>query len=114
MRNLISHFRQTLRPLIKSPGFTITAILILGLGIGANTAIFSLINSTLLNPLPYPHPERLVQLFQPFRNFDRFSFDYPDFLDFRTSQRAFEALTAFLNDDFNLAGRGEPQRISSP
>jgi len=112
MRNLISHFRQTLRPLIKSPGFTITAILILGLGIGANTAIFSLINSTLLNPLPYPHPERLVQLFQPFRNFDRFSFDYPDFLDFRTSQRAFEALTAFLNDDFNLAGRGEPQRIS--
>jgi putative ABC transport system permease protein len=99
-------------PLVKSPGFAITAILILGVGIGANTAVFSLINSTLLNPLPYPHPERLVQLFQPFRNFDRFSLDYPDYLDFRSSQRAFEGLTAFVNDDFNLAGRGEPQRIS--
>ena len=112
MRSLISRLRQTIRPLFKSPGFTITAILILGLGIGANTAIFSLINGALLKPLPYPHAERLVQLFQPFRNFDRFSFDYPDYLDYRAGQHTFAGLTALINDDFNLAGRGEPQRIS--
>ena len=112
MRSLISRLPRILRPLIKSPGFTITAILILGLGIGANTAIFSLINGALLKPLPYPHPERLVQLFQPFRNFDRFSFDYPDYLDYRAGQHTFAGLTALINDDFNLAGRGDPRRIS--
>src|ERR1700733_1998330 len=112
MRSLISRLRQTIRPLFKSPGFIITSILILGLGIGANTAIFSLINGALLKPLPYPHAERLVQLFQPFRNFDRFSFDYPDYLDYRAGQHTFAGLTALINDDFNLAGRGEPQRIS--
>jgi hypothetical protein len=56
----MSGLHQTLRLLLKSPGFTITAILILGFGIGANTAIFSLINSVLLKPLPYPEPDRLV------------------------------------------------------
>ena len=62
MRGLFESLRQTVRVLLKAPGFTITAILILGFGIGANTAIFSLINAVLLKPLPYPQPERLVKI----------------------------------------------------
>ena len=112
MRSLISHLRHTIRLLVRTPGFTITAILILGLGIGANTAIFSLINGVLLKPLPYPHPERLVQLFQPFRNFDRVRLSYPDYLDFSANQHSFDALAVYRQDDFNLSGRGDPVRIS--
>ena len=63
MRSLISHLRLTVRLLLKSPGFTITAVLILGLGIGANTAIFSLINGVLLKPLPYPQGDQVGQNF---------------------------------------------------
>ena len=112
MHPLISHLRRTLRLFAKSPGFTITAILILGAGIGANTAIFSLIEDVLLKPLPYPHPEQLVQIFQPFGDFDVDDVDYPDYLDFRANQHSFQELAVFRNDDFNLAGRGEPERIS--
>ena len=82
MRSLISYFGHTIRRLAKSPGFTVTAVLILGLGIGANTAIFSLISGVLLKPLPYPHPERLVNVFEPFANFDRANINYRDYLDY--------------------------------
>jgi putative ABC transport system permease protein len=112
MRSLISHLRLTIRLLLKSPGFTIMAILIFGLGIGANTAIFSLVNGVLLKPLPYPHPERLVQIFQPFQNFDQVDLSYPDYVDFSANQHSFDSMTAFLPEDFNLSGRGEPERIS--
>jgi putative ABC transport system permease protein len=112
MPNLISYLRQTIRLLIKTPGFTITAILIFGVGIGANTAIFTLVNGVLLKPLPYAHSERLVQIFQPFRNFDRLPLSYPDYLDFNAGQHSFDALLAYVHDDFNLTGRGEPERIS--
>jgi putative ABC transport system permease protein len=112
MRSLISHLRQTIRLLAKSPGFTITAILILGLGIGANTAIFSLINGALLKPLPYPHPERLFQLFQPFQGFNNVDFNYADYLDYSANQHSFGGLTVFRRDDFNVSGRGIPERIS--
>jgi putative ABC transport system permease protein len=101
-----------LRLFVKSPGFAITAILILGIGIGANTAIFSLIEAVLLKPLPYPNPDQLVLIFQPFRNFDQIPLDYPDYLDFRKGQHSFQELAVGTNDDFNLAGRGNPERIS--
>jgi putative ABC transport system permease protein len=111
MRSLISHLRHTLRLFVKSPGFTVTAIAILGLGIGANTAIFSLVEAVLLKPLPYPHSEQLMQIFQPFRDFDQDDVDYPDYLDFKANQHSFQDLAVFRNDDFNFAGRGDPERI---
>ena len=112
MRTLISHLRHTIRLLIRTPGFTIVAIVILSVGIGANTAIFSLVNGVLLKPLPYPHAERLVQLFQPFRNFERIPLSYPDYVDFAASQHSFDGLMIYRAEDFNLSGRGAPQRIS--
>jgi putative ABC transport system permease protein len=112
MRSLISHLRHTIRRLVKSPGFTITAILILGLGIGGNTTIYSVIEAVLLKPLPYPHPEQLVQVYQSFRSFDRLPLDYPDYVDLKAGQHAFQQMALSLGDDFTLTGHGNPQLIS--
>jgi putative ABC transport system permease protein len=105
--------RHTIRLLLKSPGFTITAILILGFGIGANTAIFSLINSVLLKPLPYPQPDRLVEVFQPLRNIQKFYVCYPDYQDFLASQRSFEDLALIYSDDVILTGQGDAAHLSA-
>jgi hypothetical protein len=91
MRGLFESLRQTIRGLLKAPGFTITAILILGFGTGANTAIFSLINAVLLKSLPYAHPQRLVVISMPYRSDPRTPFDYPDFLDIAAAQTCFDS-----------------------
>ncbi|MBV8813661.1 MAG: ABC transporter permease [Verrucomicrobia bacterium] len=111
MHGLISHLRHTIRLLVKSPGFTITAIVILGLGIGTNTAIFSLINGVLLKPLPYPDPERLVRIFQPTHEVQEMNMAYSDYLDFRAGQHTLRDLTVFYQDDFQVVGNGDPERI---
>jgi putative ABC transport system permease protein len=103
--------RHTLRLLLKSPGFTVTAVLILGFGIGANTAIFSLINSVLLKPLPYPRADRLVEIFQPLRTIQKFYVCYPDYLDFCATQRSFSDLAATCNEDLILTGRGDAAHL---
>jgi putative ABC transport system permease protein len=112
MRTLISHLRRTLRLLVKSPGFTITAILILGLGIGGNTAIYSVVEAVLLKPLPYPHPEQLVQVYQSYRSFNQLPLDYPDYADLKVGQHSFQEMALSLNDDFTLTGQGNPELIS--
>ena len=104
--------RRTIRLLLKSPAFTITAILILAFGIGANTAIFSLINSVLLRPLPYPRADQLVEVFQPLRNLQRFRMCYPDYLDFRANQHSFQNLAVSYNDDLVLTGQGDPAHLT--
>jgi putative ABC transport system permease protein len=111
MRTLISNFRYTIRRLQKSLGFTVTAVLILGLGIGANTAIFSLVNGVLLKPLAYPRADRLFVLHRPFKNSNSGGFDYPDFTDYCASQHSFIALAAFTWDGFNLGGSGPAEQV---
>jgi len=111
MRGLVSHLRYTMRLLLKSPGFTITAVLILGLGIGANTAIFSLVNGVLLKPLPYPNADRLFHLYHTHRTSNTNPFDYPDFADYCAAQHSFSGLAAFGSDWFHLAGRGPIEQI---
>ena len=81
MGRLLPSLRYTLRLLLKSPGFTITAVLVLGFGIGVNTAIFSLIDNVLLKPLPFPDPDRLVQITEPCQNNMGTNVDYPDYAD---------------------------------
>ncbi|HEU5409457.1 MAG TPA: ABC transporter permease [Candidatus Acidoferrales bacterium] len=108
--------RFALRMLRKSPGFTAVAVLTLALGIGASTAVFSLVNAVLLKPLPFPHAERIVFPWRLPKRGVNFGFDiYPwgrlDFLFFSQQSKTFDALGAFLSDSFNLTGSGEPQRL---
>jgi putative ABC transport system permease protein len=107
----VPNFRYTLRLLAKSPGFTTTAILILGFGIGANTAIFSLIDAVLLKPLPYPSSERLVIISQETPNSPLAWVDYPDYQDFCRSQRSFEDLGVMREWHFDLSGQGDALRL---
>src|SRR5258708_20054270 len=100
MLSLISHLRLTIRLLLKSPGFTITAIVILGLGIGANTAIFSLINGVLLKPLPYPEEVRLVRIYHPTQDLPRMNMAYIDYVDFKSSHHTLPPSTLIHSDPF--------------
>ncbi|HEV3036443.1 MAG TPA: ABC transporter permease [Candidatus Angelobacter sp.] len=111
MVTLWQDIRYGLRMLWKNPGFTIIAVLTLALGIGANTAIFSVVNGVLVNPLPYPEPNRLVALYSKTADFEQSSISYLNFLDWEKSNRSFASLSAFRNDDFNLTGQGEPERL---
>jgi putative ABC transport system permease protein len=112
MRSLISHLRYTMRLLLKSPGFTLTTILIMGLAIGANTAIFSLVDAVLLESLPYPDPGKLLTISETSPEYPKISLDYPDYLDWRANQRSFEDIAVFRKDSFNLTGTGDPERVS--
>jgi predicted permease len=99
------------RMLRKNPGFTIIAVITLALGIGANTALFSVVNGVLLNPLPYPQPDRLATLSQKTVQFDSGSVSYPNFLDWQKDNHTFELMAAHRSDDFNLTGWGEAERL---
>jgi predicted permease len=104
--------RYAVRTLIKNPGFTLVAILTLALGIGANTALFSVVNGVLLNPLPYPNPNQLVAVAETFPPFPEASISYPNFLDWVRMNRTFEALAAYRHEDFNMIGMGGAQRLN--
>jgi putative ABC transport system permease protein len=112
MDGLLPSLRYTIRLLLKSPGFTITAILILGFGIGINTAIFSVIDSVLLNPLPIPGAYRLVQVFQPrVRNDTKTHLDYPDYLDICRAQHSFDELAVYYWTDFDFSNQKNPEHV---
>ncbi|MGH9743507.1 MAG: ABC transporter permease [Candidatus Acidiferrum sp.] len=103
--------RYGLRLLLKSPGFTAIAVLTLALGIGANTALFSVVNGVLLNPLPFPNPDRLVAVYSKTPKFSESSISYPNFLDWVRDNRSFSKLGAFRSEEYNMTGEGEPERL---
>ena len=113
MQTLLQDIRYGARMLLKNPGFTAIAIVTLALGIGANTALFSVVNGVLLSPLPFPEPDRLITLFSQSPQSPRWSISYPNFLDWQRENRSFSALAAFRQDDFNLTGSGEPERLKT-
>jgi predicted permease len=111
MRGLSGSLRYSARLLLKSPGFTVTVVLILGFGIGVNTAIFGLINAVILKPLPFPEPGQLVQISQPYQNDPFGNVDYPDYVDIAASQHAFSSVAAVCWASLALSGSGEAQQV---
>lgn len=111
MNTLLQDIRYGLRLLRQAPGVTLIAVLSLAIGIGVNTAIFSVVNAVLLNPLPYHDSDRLVTLYQGSNNFPQGSVSFPNFLDWQRMNRSFTALAAYRNTGYNLLGRGEPERV---
>src|SRR3977135_475593 len=111
----MSHFLQDLRyafrMLAKSPGFTLVAVLTLALGIGANTAIFSVVNAVLLRPLPYPESNRLVLLGEWSEQIPEMSISMANFNDWRSQNRVFESMAAYQKDSGVLRGRGDRERL---
>ena len=105
--------RYGLRMLAKNPAFTAVAVLTLALGIGANTAIFSVVNGVLIRPLPYPEPDRLVGVWNryPKMGLERAALSGPDFVDRRDQSRVFEKLGVYSDANLNLTGVGDPERI---
>ena len=104
--------RYGFRTLRKNPGFATVAMLTLALGIGANTAIFSVVNGVLLRPLAYPDPDRLVTIYESTAEFNQASVAYPNYLDWRRESSSFTDMGAFRYDDFNFTGAGQPEQVS--
>src|SRR5450631_859 len=102
--NLLNDLKYASRTLRKSPAFTLSAILALGVGIGANSAMFSAINGILLRPLPFPHSERLVNVWETNlkRNLPKLVAAPGNYFDWRTQMRSFSAIGAYLQNTFNL------------
>src|SRR5262245_49986220 len=98
MGTLLQDLRFSARTLLKTPGFTIIAVIALALGIGANTAMFSIVNGVLLRPTPYPEPERLLKVWTSMPQFRQASVSYPNFLDWQRRTRSFEQIAAFRNE----------------
>ena len=113
--DLTDDVRFGFRTLRKNLGFTTVAVLTLALGIGANTAIFSVVESVLLRPLPYQHPESLVEIWNTYPNFQPVGLSPGDFFDWRRDARSFSAIGGYaeISVGFNLTGVGEPERIQA-
>jgi predicted permease len=103
--------RYGLRVLSQNPGFTAIAVLTLALGIGANSALFSVVNGVLLTPLPFPNPDELYAVYSTSPTFEESSISYPNFLDWHKQNESFAYLGAFRSENYNLTGSGEPERL---
>src|SRR5437899_6064822 len=114
MDTLLQDLRYTIRTLLKNPGFAAVAVLALALGIGANTAIFSVVNAVLLRPLPFLDPDRLTMVYSvnPAKGFPRFPVSVPDFIDWRAQSRLFDGMAAVDGAPYNLSEGAEPERLN--
>src|SRR5262245_4178853 len=115
MQTLWQDLRYGARMLLKKPGFTLIAVITLALGIGANTAIFSVVNAVLLRPLPYAEPERMVALWESNkqRSVDRNAISYPNFFDWRAQSKSFERMASYYTNNMALTGVAAPVNLRS-
>jgi len=105
--------RYAVRTILKNPGFSAVVVLTLALGIGANVALFSVVNGVLLNPLPFPQPEQLITIDQSKPNFEFGAIPYPNFLDMQRENQTLSAMGIYRNSSFTLLGQGEAERVSA-
>src|SRR5579871_662031 len=105
--------RYATRTLMRSPGFAITAILVVALGVGANTAVFSLTDHIFLSPLPFPAPDRLVKLWQAQPGYGRMEYSPANYRDMKNAAKSFEAVGQYFSQSLNLVGDGEPVRVEA-
>lgn len=112
MEAFIQDVKYGIRMLLKNPWFTMIAIATLALGIGVNTAVFSVVNGVLLNPLPFPEPQQLVILYESNQDFGKSSVSYPNFLDWQRDNTVFSSMAAFRPDGANLTGSGEAEHVT--
>ncbi|MBO0797713.1 MAG: ABC transporter permease, partial [Blastocatellia bacterium] len=113
IETLIHDLRYGARMLLKNPGFTAVAVLTLALGIGANSAIFSVISALLLRPLPFTEPGKLVQVWETDAKIGKNDMEasYPNFADWREQNHVFEQIAAYSDVDYTLTGTAEPEQI---
>ena len=113
MQSLLQDLRYAARMLLRNPGFTLVAVVTLALGIGANTAIFSVVHAVLLRPLPYPESEQLAWVWMDNRKegIHEDITSWPNFVDWRTQNQVFEGLAGVRDRTFNLTGSGEPEEL---
>src|SRR6202521_6427256 len=108
MTGLLQDLRYALRQFFKTPGLTAVVVITIALGVGANTALFSVVNGVLLNPLPFPEPDQLYALYYKTPAFGEGSISYLNFLDWQKQNHSFAVLSSFRSEDLNLTGAGEP------
>lgn len=115
METLRHDIAYAFRTLARSPGFALVAILTLAIGIGANAAIFSVVNSAVFQPLPYEDSHQIVRVFntRPDRGWDHINISYPDLTDFAAHTQTLEGIAGFTRTGVNLAGEGEPERLQA-
>jgi predicted permease len=113
MRELAHDLRHAIRVLTSRPGFAVMAVLPLALGIGANTAMFSVVNGVLLRPLPYRDPDRLMRLAEKSPTFSEMSLSYLNLRDWQVQNRSFESIIGFRHEEMTLTGSGEAQRLAA-
>lgn len=111
MEMLLQDLRYAFRMLVKTPGFAAVAVVVLALGIGANTAIFSVVNSVLLRSLPFKNPERVVSIDKIVGKGGLGGIAGREFLDWQDQSETLEQVAAYTNDNFNLSGIGDPERV---
>jgi len=111
MEPIWQDLRFAVRALMRKPGFAIFAVLTLAIGIGANTAIFSMVNAVLLRPLALREPERVVSIWESRSDNDKFPISIPDFLDMQTRNGSFAQMAAMANWNANLSGESTPERV---
>src|SRR5436189_2598904 len=111
MTTLFQDLRYGARMLLKTPVITFIVILALALGVGANTAIFSVLNAVVLTPLPFDHPKELLFLNERSPELDEMSISYPNLTDWRNQNHVFEKIGVYNRNSYNLTGYGEAERI---
>src|SRR5438270_4997744 len=113
MTSLWQDLRYGLRLSVHRPAFSVMVVLTLALGIGANAALFSVVNGVLLNPLPFPQSDQLVSFHQSKPNFDMGAIPYPNFVDLQKENRTFSAMAISRGSAFSLIGNGEAERVNA-